>query len=173
MLSAYFPEAVEAAWNDWWEAEGFYGCEAKVAEAVPVDERFVMMIPPPNVTGKLHIGHALTCSIEDALTRWHRMCGRPTMWLPGTDHAGIATQAVVEKRLMKSTGQSRHDLGREAFLGKVWEWKEDHGNTITSQLRHLGASVDWTREAFTMDDNLSRAVKEAFVRMHKKKLIYR
>lgn len=173
MLDQYHPVAVEAAWNDWWEASGFYGCEAKVAEAVDVNDRFVMMIPPPNVTGKLHIGHALTCAIEDTLTRWHRMCGRPSMWLPGTDHAGIATQAVVEKRLMKNEGLTRHDLGRETFLKKVWEWKEDHGNTITQQLRSLGASVDWSREAFTMDSNLSRAVKEAFVRMHKKKLIYR
>ena len=144
-----------------------------MAEAVSPDDRFVMMIPPPNVTGRLHIGHALTCSIEDTLTRYHRMCGRPTMWLPGTDHAGIATQAVVERKLMKNEGLSRHDLGREKFLQKVWEWKEDHGNTITSQLRHLGASVDWSREAFTMDSNLSVAVKEAFVRMHKKGLIYR
>lgn len=173
MLDAYHPQAVEAAWQDWWEASGFYGADAAEAEAAGEENRFVMMIPPPNVTGSLHLGHALTTAIEDCLTRWHRMCGRPTLWLPGTDHAGIATQVVVEKKLKKERNITRHDLGREAFVGEVWKWKESFGNTITTQLRHLGASVDWSREAFTMDANLSRAVKEAFVRLTEEGLIYR
>lgn len=164
MLPAYHPQAVEAAWNSWWEAAGYYNCEPSKAEAAGEAGRFVMVIPPPNVTGSLHLGHALTSAVEDALTRWHRMCGRPTMWLPGTDHAGIATQTVVEKRLQKERGVSRHDLGREAFVQEVWKWKETYGNRITSQLRHLGVSTDWSREAFTMDSNLSKAVNEAFVR---------
>jgi len=173
MLPAYHPQAVEAAWNAWWEAAGYYSCEPALAEAAGEGGRFVMVIPPPNVTGSLHLGHALTSAVEDCLTRWHRMCGRPTMWLPGTDHAGIATQTVVEKRLAKERGLSRHALGREPFLQEVWKWKESYGGRITSQLRHLGVSTDWTREAFTMDDKLSVAVKEAFVRLHEQGLIYR
>lgn len=173
MIDQYHPQAVEAAWQDWWEAKGFYGADAAKGEAAGEEGRFVMMIPPPNVTGSLHLGHALTTAIEDALTRWHRMCGKEVLWLPGTDHAGIATQVVVEKQLMKESGTSRHDLGREAFVDKVWEWKESKGNRITTQLRHLGASVDWTREAFTMDDQLSRGVGEAFVRLYDEGLIYR
>lgn len=164
MLPAYHPQAVEAAWDSWWQAAGYYNCVPSKAAAAGEAGRFVMVIPPPNVTGSLHLGHALTSAVEDALTRWHRMCGRPTMWLPGTDHAGIATQTVVEKRLQKERGISRHDLGREAFVQEVWKWKETYGNRITSQLRHLGVSTDWSREAFTMDNNLSKAVNEAFVR---------
>lgn len=173
MLDAYHPNAVEAAWGDWWEASGFAGCDANTAAGVPFCEKFVMVIPPPNVTGTLHLGHALTTAIEDCLTRWHRMNGKQTMWLPGTDHAGIATQVVVEKRLMKERNLSRHDLGREKFLEEVWKWKQDSGNTITQQLRHLGASVDWSRERFTMDPMLGKAVTEAFVTLHQRGLIYR
>uniref|UniRef100_A0A7S1CA53 valine--tRNA ligase n=1 Tax=Bicosoecida sp. CB-2014 TaxID=1486930 RepID=A0A7S1CA53_9STRA len=173
MLDAYHPQAVEAAWQDWWEASGFYRGDAEAAAAAGEEGRFVMMIPPPNVTGSLHLGHALTTAIEDCLTRWHRMSGRPCLWLPGTDHAGIATQVVVEKKLKKERNITRHDLGREAFISEVWKWKESYGNRITTQLRHLGASVDWSREAFTMDDNLSVAVKEAFVRLTEEGLIYR
>lgn len=132
-----------------------------------------MVIPPPNVTGTLHIGHGLTIAIEDTITRWKRMKGFHTLWVPGVDHAGIATQVVVEKALQKEEGKSRHDLGREAFVKKVWEWKEQYGNTITSQLRLLGASVDWSRETFTLDPKLSTAVNEAFCKMFKKGLIYR
>merc|ERR1711871_1841944 len=119
-------------------------------------KKFVMVIPPPNVTGTLHLGHALTCAIEDALTRWHRMCGDVTLWLPGTDHAGIATQSVVERLLLREEGKTRHDLGREKFLERVWEWKEQYGNRICSQLRRTGSSVDWSRERFTMDEKLSK-----------------
>jgi len=137
-------------------------------------EQFVIVIPPPNVTGSLHIGHALTCSIQDSIVRWHRMQGKAALWLPGTDHAGIATQVVVEKRLAKeSPPRYRHDMTREAFLAEVWKWKAESGSHISNQLRLTGASVDWDRECFTMDDKLSRAVTEAFVRLEKKKLIYR
>lgn len=119
MLPAYHPQAVEAAWEDWWDAQGFFGCSAPAAEAAGAAGRFVMVIPPPNVTGSLHLGHALTSAIEDTLTRWNRMRGRPTLWLPGIDHAGIATQAVVEKKLARERGVTRHDLGREAFVAEV------------------------------------------------------
>src|SRR5690606_32886483 len=129
--------------------------------------------PPPNVTGSLHLGHALTNSIEDTLTRWHRMRGDVTLWVPGTDHAGIATQSVVEKKLKRDEGLTRHALGRDEFINRVWQWKEQYGNRITSQIRHLGASVDWSREAFTMDEKLSRAVNEAFCRFHEDGLLYR
>jgi valyl-tRNA synthetase len=119
-------------------------------------EQFVIVIPPPNVTGSLHLGHALTNSIEDAYCRWNRMSGRRVLWVPGTDHAGIATQAVVEKKIWKEEGKTRHDLGREEFVKRIWDWKNMYGSRITSQLRRIGSSVDWGREAFTMDDNLVR-----------------
>ena len=173
MPSEYLPEQVEAAWGDWWEEVGVYSPSAEEALKKDPDQRFTIVIPPPNVTGSLHIGHALTCAIEDAIVRWHRMQGKSVLWLPGTDHAGIATQTQVEKLLMKETGQTKHDIGREALLAKIWEWKRAKGGHITRQLRKLGASVDWKREVFTMDDNLSVAVTEAFVRMHQKGLIYR
>ncbi|KAL9181914.1 hypothetical protein ACHAXT_012257 [Thalassiosira profunda] len=174
MADAYHPEAVEAAWQDWWEARGFYSCDPKEAEGESDDEKFVMVIPPPNVTGSLHLGHALTAAVEDTLTRWHRMLGHATLYVPGTDHAGIATQSVVEKMIMKQDPpQNRHDLGREAFVKKVWEWKGEYGNRITTQLRRLGSSVDWSRERFTMDEMCSRAVVEAFNRFHEDGLLYR
>lgn len=132
-----------------------------------------MIIPPPNVTGSLHLGHAITCTIEDCVTRWHRMCGRTTLWVPGCDHAGIATQVVVEKKLMREEKLSRHHLGREKFIEKVWEWKNEKGSRIYEQFRRMGASVDWSRTFFTMDPNLSKAVIEAFVRMHEDGTIYR
>ena len=170
---AYHPAAVEAAWQDWWEACGFYEGNPEEAMGKSQDEKFVMVIPPPNVTGSLHLGHALTAAVEDTLTRWHRMKGHATLYVPGTDHAGIATQSVVEKMLMKNEGQTRHDLGREAFVKKVWEWKAEYGTRITTQLRCLGSSVDWSRERFTMDDMLSKAVVEAFNRFYEKGLLYR
>lgn len=169
----YQPKYVEAAWQSWWEECGFYKPNVEEALAKGEADKFVMVIPPPNVTGSLHLGHALTTAVEDTLTRWHRMKGKITLWVPGTDHAGIATQSVVEKKLKKDEGLSRRDLGREAFVKRVWEWKEAYGNRITTQIRYLGASVDWSREAFTMDSNLSRAVTEAFVRFHKDGLLYR
>lgn len=170
---AYHPLAVEAAWQDWWEAAGYYQGKPEEAMGRPTEEKFVMVIPPPNVTGSLHLGHALTAAVEDTLTRWHRMKGHATLYVPGTDHAGIATQSVVEKMIMKTQNQTRHDLGREAFVQKVWEWKGEYGNKITTQLRRLGSSVDWSRERFTMDDMLSKAVIEAFNRFHEKGLLYR
>jgi valyl-tRNA synthetase len=173
MPTEYLPERVEAAWGEWWEAQGVFSPSAEEALKKDPDERFTIVIPPPNVTGSLHIGHALTIAIEDAVVRWHRMNGKSVLWLPGTDHAGIATQTQVEKLLMKETGQTKHDIGREALLKKIWEWKEKKGGRITKQIRELGASVDWKREVFTMDESLSVAVTEAFVRMYEKGLIYR
>ena len=171
--TTYQPKYVEAAWQAWWEKEGYYTPNLQKALQTAQDDKFVMVIPPPNVTGSLHLGHALTTAVEDTLTRWHRMKGKIVLWVPGTDHAGIATQSVVEKRLKKDEGITRHDLGREEFMKRVWQWKEMYGNKITNQIRCLGASVDWSRESFTMDANLSRAVTEAFCRFHEKGLLYR
>jgi valyl-tRNA synthetase len=170
LLDAYNPLASEAAWYEWWEKSGFFK-----ANNDPNDkrEKFVIMLPPPNVTGSLHLGHALTGSIQDALSRYHRMLGHNVLYLPGVDHAGIATQVVVEKKLMAEHSQTRHDLGREKFVEKVWEWKEKYGSRINHQLRKIGSSLDWSRECFTMDDNLSVAVKEAFVRLYERGVIFR
>ena len=131
-----------------------------------------MVIPPPNVTGSLHMGHALNNTLQDIVTRFHRMSGFNSLWLPGMDHAGIATQNVVERELAKE-GPHREDLGREKFIDRVWEWKEQSGGTIIEQLKRLGASCDWSRERFTMDEGLSRAVREVFVRLYNEGLIYR
>ena len=171
--TTYQPKYVEAAWQAWWEAEGYYTPNLQQALKSEQQDKFIMVIPPPNVTGSLHLGHALTTAVEDTLTRWHRMKGKVVLWVPGTDHAGIATQSVVEKRLKKDEGITRHDLGRDEFIKRVWQWKEMYGNKITNQIRCLGASVDWSRESFTMDANLSRAVTEAFCRFHEKGLLYR
>ncbi|KAL1411261.1 valine--tRNA ligase [Vanrija albida] len=169
----YDPIKVEAAHYDWWEKEGFFQPRMK-PDGTPLDKgTFSMAFPPPNVTGNLHIGHALTVSIQDALIRWKRMQGYSTLWVPGYDHAGIATQAVVEARLVKNEGHTRHYYGREKFLEKVWEWKDQYQANITGQMRRLGGSFDFSRVAFTMDENLSEAVIEAFVDMHKKGLLYR
>ena len=168
MARAYDPELVEASWQEWWEKQGWYGCDPSKKAA----EKFVMVIPPPNVTGSLHLGHALTAAIQDCLTRWHRMRGDATLYVPGTDHAGIATQTVVEKMLMRKD-VSRHDLGREKFVDEVWRWKEQYGSKICRQLRRLGSSVDWSRERFTMDTVCAKAVTEAFVRLHSAGLMYR
>ena len=145
---------------------------ARLLQAVSKGESFCIMIPPPNVTGSLHMGHGFNNAIMDALTRYNRMSGKNTLWQPGTDHAGIATQMVVERQL-GAQGVSRHDLGREKFIEKVWEWKEQSGGNITRQIRRLGSSVDWSRERFTMDEGLSNAVKEVFVKLHEEGLIYR
>eukprot|EP00752_Nemacystus_decipiens_P005746 g5199.t1 len=173
MPATYQPRYVEAAWQEYWEKAGFYTCDPAKAASMPEDKKFIMVIPPPNVTGSLHLGHALTAAVEDTLCRWHRMLGHATLYVPGTDHAGIATQSVVEKKLKKNQDVSRHDLGREEFVKRVWQWKDEYGGKITNQIRKLGSSVDWSREAFTMDANLSRAVTEAFCRFHESGLIYR
>ena len=168
MAKTYDPKTVEHAWYQWWEKEGFF-----TADPESKKPKFVIVIPPPNVTGSLHLGHALTNSVQDTIVRWRRMCGYECLWVPGCDHAGIATQTVVEKQLKRTENKSRHDLGREAFLKKVWQWKEEYGGRICQQLRRIGSSLDWTREVFTMDQKLSRAVTESFVRMHAEGLIFR
>uniref|UniRef100_A0A7N9ASZ1 Valine--tRNA ligase n=1 Tax=Mastacembelus armatus TaxID=205130 RepID=A0A7N9ASZ1_9TELE len=172
---SYSPQYVEAAWYPWWEKQGFFKPEygrKSISEQNP-HGIFMMCIPPPNVTGSLHLGHALTNAIQDCLTRWHRMRGETTLWNPGCDHAGIATQVVVEKKLMKERGMSRHDLGRENFIQEVWKWKNEKGDRIYHQLKRLGSSLDWDRACFTMDPKLSYAVQEAFIRMHDEGVIYR
>lgn len=147
MRKSYDPTATEAAWYDWWNKQGYF-----TADPHSKKEPFVIVIPPPNVTGSLHLGHALTESVQDAIVRWNRMCGKEVLFVPGLDHAGISTQTVVEKKLMKLKGLTRHDLGREKFLEEVWKWKAEYGGRILSQLKLLGGSYDWTRECFTMDD---------------------
>ncbi|WP_336080811.1 valine--tRNA ligase [Thalassospira sp. CH_XMU1448-2] len=163
----YSPADVEGRLYDKWEKSGAFACDT-ASGADP----YVIMMPPPNVTGSLHMGHALTFTLQDILIRYNRMNGKDTLWQPGTDHAGIATQMVVERQLGEQN-VTRHDLGREKFVEKVWEWKEKSGGTITNQLRRLGASPDWARERFTMDEGLSAAVRKVFVTLHKQGLIYR
>ncbi len=158
---------VEDKWlGRWREAECFS------ATMEPGKPSFSIVIPPPNVTGVLHVGHALNNTLQDILTRYHRMCGDNTLWVPGTDHAGIATQNVVERQLA-SEGKTRDDLGREAFIERVWAWRAEKGGTIINQLQKLGASCDWQRERFTMDEGLSKAVREVFVRLYQEGLIYK
>jgi len=165
--SRFAPAEIEPRLYEGWENAGSFACDPD-SNAPP----FTIMIPPPNVTGSLHMGHALTFTIQDTLVRWRRMQGYDALWQPGTDHAGIATQMVVE-RLLTTEGKDRREMGREAFLERVWQWKAESGGTITTQLRRLGASLDWPRERFTMDDGLSAAVKETFVKLHSEGLIYR
>lgn len=163
----YNPKEIEQANYKNWEASGKFACDNTNSA-----DKFAVMLPPPNVTGTLHMGHGFQMSLMDILTRYNRMNGKDTLWQPGTDHAGIATQMVVERQL-NADGISRHDLGRESFLDKVWEWKELSGGTITSQMRRIGASPDWQRERFTMDDGLSKAVTKAFVKLYDDGLAYR
>ncbi|ENV53212.1 valine--tRNA ligase [Acinetobacter baylyi] len=165
IATTYDPTDIERKWYQIWEEKGYFKPSGQ-------GDSFCIMIPPPNVTGSLHMGHGFNNAIMDALTRYNRMMGKNTLWQPGTDHAGIATQMVVERQLA-AQNISRHDLGREQFIDKVWEWKEQSGGTITKQIRRLGSSVDWSRERFTMDDGLSNAVKEVFVKLHEDGLIYR
>ncbi|WAR22740.1 SYVC-like protein [Mya arenaria] len=174
MPEAYSPGYVEAAWYDWWVEQGFFKPEYN-DPGMDTEKRglFMMVIPPPNVTGSLHLGHALTNAVEDCITRWHRMNGKVTLWNPGCDHAGIATQVVVEKKLWREQKKTRHDLGREQFVKEIWNWKNEKGDRIYHQLKTLGGSYDWDRACFTMDDKLCEAVKEAFIRLHEKGLIYR
>ncbi|WP_260294688.1 valine--tRNA ligase [Sedimenticola hydrogenitrophicus] len=168
MEKTYDPHSLEKRWYQTWEERGYFAPSAAADSQQP----YCIMIPPPNVTGSLHMGHAFQDTIMDALTRYHRMKGDKTLWQAGSDHAGIATQMVVE-RLINAEGKTRHDYGRERFLEKVWEWKAQSGGTITNQLRRMGASLDWENERFTMDEGLSDAVKEVFVRLFEEGLIYR
>ncbi|MDB4969824.1 MAG: Valyl-tRNA synthetase [Myxococcales bacterium] len=165
---AYDPAQVEQRWYRFWLEQRYFHADAQIPKAP-----FSIAIPPPNVTGSLHLGHALFVTIQDLLIRWRRMGAYNAMWMPGTDHAGIATQMVVERNLKALEGKSRHDLGREKFIERVWEWKEKNGNRIIEQLKVMGASCDWDRERFTMDEGLSKAVREAFVRLYEEGLIYR
>jgi valyl-tRNA synthetase len=169
LAKAYNPKDVEPRWYAFWLEHGVFAASDDPADARPV---YALPIPPPNVTGSLHMGHALVCTIEDVLVRYHRMRGFNTLWQPGIDHAGIATQTVVE-RVLKREGKTRHDLGREAFVQRVWQWKAQSGGRIALQLRVLGVSVDWPRSKFTMDPEMCRAVREAFVRLHGEGLVYR
>jgi valyl-tRNA synthetase len=165
-------KAVETDLYDQWEASGAFSPDGVIAEN-PDAEPFAIVIPPPNVTGVLHLGHALNTTLQDVLIRFERMRGKAALWLPGTDHAGIATQMLVERQLTAAGNMGRRDMGRDAFVEKVWEWKEVAGASIVKQLRRLGASCDWSRERFTLDEGLSQAVRKVFVRLYKQKLIYR
>ena len=165
MEKTYNPHQIEQHWYQIWENNGKFKPSGKGAP-------YAIMLPPPNVTGSLHMGHGFNHTIMDTLIRYHRMKGDNTLWQPGTDHAGIATQMVVERQL-NAEGKTRHDLGRDKFIDLIWDWKEESGNNITSQLRRLGSSLDWSRNRFTMDDDLSKAVKHVFVELHKKGFIYR
>ena len=179
LSKSFEPAALEAHWGPEWEKRGYGVAGHRGSQAPHADSpNFAIQLPPPNVTGTLHMGHAFNQTIMDSLTRYHRMMGYNTAWIPGTDHAGIATQIVVERQL-QGQGISRHDMGptpaeaRKNFVSKVWEWKEQSGNTITEQMRRMGDSVDWTREYFTMDDKLSKVVSETFVKLYEQGLIYR
>ena len=173
LSKSFEPAAIEAQWGPLWEQRGYGRAGYRGTGAPKAGEpAFAIQLPPPNVTGTLHMGHAFNQTIMDSLTRYHRMRGFNTVWVPGTDHAGIATQIVVERQLQEQ-GQSRHDLGRPNFVAKVWEWKEKSGNTITTQMRRMGDSVDWSREYFTMDAKLSPVVTDTFVRLYEQGLIYR
>jgi valyl-tRNA synthetase len=179
LSKSFEPAALEAHWGPEWEERG-YGVAGFRGTGAPKEgaPSFAIQLPPPNVTGTLHMGHAFNQTIMDSLTRYHRMSGANTVWVPGTDHAGIATQIVVERQLQEQK-ISRHDMGptpaeaRKNFVAKVWEWKEESGNTITTQMRRMGDSVDWSREYFTMDPKLSKVVTETFVRLYQQGLIYR
>ncbi|CAM4290862.1 valine--tRNA ligase [Comamonas aquatilis] len=177
LSKSFEPASIEAQWGPEWEKRGYghagyRGTGAPSAESTAAGHNFSIQLPPPNVTGTLHMGHAFNQTIMDSLTRYYRMKGHNTAWIPGTDHAGIATQIVVERQL-QAQGVSRYDLGREKFVEKVWEWKEKSGDTITTQMRRMGDTVDWSREYFTMDDKLSKVVTETFVKLYQQGLIYR
>ncbi|MDD2903143.1 MAG: class I tRNA ligase family protein, partial [Syntrophales bacterium] len=162
----YDPQKIEGKWYTYWEEAGLFRARADGARPP-----YCIVIPPPNITGSLHMGHALNNTLQDILIRCKRMQGYDTLWMPGTDHAGIATQNVVE-RMLAAEGVNRHSLGREAFIERVWKWKGESGGTIINQLKRLGCSCDWSRERFTMDAGLSRAVREVFVRLYEEGLIY-
>ena len=165
-LDKYIHSIVEDKIYSYWEKNNLFKPSKN-------KKKFSIVIPPPNVTGSLHMGHALNNSIQDLLTRYHRMNNYETLWQPGTDHAGIATQALVEKKLLYQKILIKNELGREKFIKKVWEWKKQYGDIIINQLKKLGCSCDWSRNAFTMDKNLSKSVIKVFVELYKKKLIYK
>jgi len=167
LAKSFEPAAIEAHWGPLWERSSAYEPRRD-----PSKPSFAIQLPPPNVTGTLHMGHAFNQTIMDSLTRYHRMRGFNTLWLPGTDHAGIATQIVVERQL-QDKGQSRHDLGRKNFVARIWDWKHESGSTITNQMRRLGDSVSWQHEYFTMDEKLSTVVTDTFVKLYDDGLIYR
>src|SRR5437660_9597585 len=168
---AYEPQAVEARWYQYWlDQQCFVADPARVSDKRPA---YSIVIPPPNVTGMLHMGHVLNNTIQDILSRKARMDGKEVLWLPGTDHAGIATEGMVDKQIRKEEKKSKRDLGREEFLKRVWEWKEKHGGIIIEQLKKLGCSCDWSRQRFTMDEDYVRCVQKVFVELYRKSLIYR
>ncbi|MGB0125752.1 MAG: valine--tRNA ligase, partial [Silvibacterium sp.] len=171
LQKAYDPAAIEDRWAAYWVSERLFHTDPVAHSSAPANA-FTMLLPPPNVTGNLHMGHMFEHTETDILIRWHRMLGDTALWVPGTDHAGIATQMLVERQVT-SEGTTRQQLGRQAFVARVWQWKQHYGGAILDQMKRLGASVDWSREYFTMDENLSIAVKEAFVRLHEQGLIYR
>ena len=168
MEKTYNPGSIEQTVYQTWEQSGYFKPNMD-----PTKKAYCICLPPPNVTGSLHMGHAFQQTIMDILVRYHRMLGENTLWQAGTDHAGIATQMVVERKIAAEEGKTRHDYGRDAFIDKIWQWKEQSGGTITKQMRRLGASVDWDRERFTMDEGLSAAVQEVFIRLYRENLIYR
>ncbi|KAJ2609765.1 hypothetical protein H4S08_003908 [Coemansia sp. RSA 1365] len=167
----YCPETVEGDWYEWWQERGLF--KPKQPNSMDADDKFTMLLPPPNVTGVLHIGHALTLSIQDAIARWNRMNGKSVNWVPGTDHAGISMQSVVEKKLWRDLRKSRHEMGREQFSQEAWKWLQVHGGRIKEQTMRLGASLNWEEEYFTMDSQHSQVVREAFIRLYDAGLIYR
>lgn len=166
IASAYSPKAVENGWYKWWEEKGFF-------RRGDAREKFVMILPPPNITGHLHLGHALTCAIQDVLARWHQMNGKHVVWVPGCDHAGIATQVVVERHLWATKQLTRHHLGREKFVDEILQWKEQKGTKIYDQMKRLGVSLDWDRAVYTMDENMCDSVSEAFIKLFDAGLVYR
>ena len=170
MEKTFAPQEIETKWYKTWEQRGYFAPDGNRKER---DDAYSIVIPPPNVTGSLHIGHALQHGIMDALVRYNRMKGKNALWQVGTDHAGIATQMVVERKLAAAGLPGREEMGREKFIEKIWEWKEESGGTITQQMRRLGNSVDWETERFTMDDGFYKGVQEAFIRLHADGLIYR
>ncbi|KAI1317494.1 hypothetical protein EDD11_008301 [Mortierella claussenii] len=187
-LEKYDTSVVESGWYEWWESQGFFAPRSASATGSAINastgsgndsstsdsvSRFTMLTPPPNVTGYLHIGHALTASIQDSLVRWRRMRGDRVSWVPGMDHAGISTQTVVEKKLMREQKKTRHDLGRDAFIEQIWDWKQLHGDRIIQQLKRLGASMDWDQSFFTLDETRTEAVKAAFIQLFRDGLVYR
>ena len=173
MANSYNPTEVEFAWDAWWYKREFFRVEASEALKFPKEKTFIMLLPPPNVTGVLHIGHTLMAAIQDTIIRYKRMKGLFALWEPGTDHAGIATQSVVEKKVLKEEGKTRNEYGREKFLEKIWEWKNSHGGQIMEQFKRLGVSFDTTHTFFTMDEKRSKAVTHAFVDLHERGFLYR